>query len=205
MVRRAFFPGRKLNSFVAIQQWFKQSDGNPFYSCVFDGNIPGLCSWSVSKDGDILFGGAYKAKNCRQSFEKQKQTLASCGFEFGLPLKTESCLVIRPRLRDGFCLGQEGVFLLGEAAGFISPSSLEGISWALNSAMLLAKVLTDSKDPQAAYQKATRGLRFKLFLKMLKCPFLYRPWLRWLVMKSGMKAITLCNQEAQGQQNALPM
>jgi flavin-dependent dehydrogenase len=203
--RRAFFPGRKLNSFVAIQQWFKQSDGNPFYSCVFDGTIPGLCSWSVSKDGDFLFGGAYKAKNCRQSFEKQKQALASCGFEFGPPLKTESCLVLRPRLRDGFCLGRDGVFLLGEAAGFISPSSLEGISWALNSAVLLAGALTGSKDPQSAYRKATRGLRFKLFLKMLKCPFLYRPRLRSLVMKSGMRAITLCEQDTLVKQSALPM
>ncbi len=203
--RRAFFPGRRLNSFVAIQQWFQQSDGNPFYSCVFDGDIPGLCSWSVSKDGDFLFGGAYKVKNCRQSFEKQKQTLSAFGFQFGPPRKTESCLVIRPRLRDGFCLGRDGVFLLGEAAGFISPSSLEGISWALNSAALLAEAFTGGKDPQAAYRKATRGLRLKLVLKMLKCPFLYHPWLRSLVMKSGMRAISLCEQGTPIKQGALPM
>jgi flavin-dependent dehydrogenase len=30
--------------------------------------------------------------------------------------------------------GKENIFLIGEAAGFISPSSLEGISYAMDSA-----------------------------------------------------------------------
>lgn len=190
LVRRTFFPKRKIERYVAIQQRFAHPRGDPFYSCVFDADTPGLCSWSISKDEEFLFGGAYKARGCRQSFERQKQTLFRWGFQFGPAMKTEACLVLRPRAKTGFCLGEKGAFLLGEAAGFISPSSLEGISWALSSAVCLARALKNP-DPQRAYRAATRGLRARLLLKMLKCPFLYRPRLRSLVMKSGLKAIRL--------------
>jgi hypothetical protein len=33
------------------------------------------------------------------------------------------------------------------------------------------------------------GIRFNLMLKIFKRPFMYNSFLRWLVMKSGIKAI----------------
>lgn len=192
LVRRTLFPGKKIQSYVAIQQWFRLDGAAPFYSCVFDQDIPGLCAWSIAKDGLYLFGGAYRAKGCRQSFENQKRALRGFGFAFGEPLQTESCLVLRPGITGGFCLGSSGAFLIGEAAGFLSPSSLEGISWAIRSAVCLANAfLAGGEDAMKAYRRETRRLRFALFLKALKCPFLYRPALRRLVMKSGLKSIAL--------------
>lgn len=38
-----------------------------------------------------------------------------------------------PRRLSDICLGHDGVYLAGEAAGLISPSSFEGISYALRS------------------------------------------------------------------------
>ncbi len=58
---------------------------------------------------------------------------------------------------------------IGEAAGFISASSLEGISYALDSADILRSVLL--KQPEklnTAYWRATRKLRLKLFGKIVK-------------------------------------
>lgn len=69
----------------------------------------------------------------------------------------------------GFCLRQDNAFLIGEAAGFISASSLEGISYALDSAEILRSVLL--KQPEklnTAYRRATRKLRLKLFGKIVK-------------------------------------
>ncbi len=192
IVRRTFFNKYKFRSYVAVQQWFAGEEIDPFYSCVFEKSTQSLCSWSIFKDGALLFGGAYKAKNCRQTFDKQKQALLSFGLSFGEPLKTEGCLVLRPRALERYCLGRDNVFLIGEAAGFISPSSLEGISWALNSAARLSRVLmSGAENKHKAYRRETRSLRIKLFFKALKCPFLYHPLLRSLVMASGFQSIGL--------------
>jgi len=212
-VRRTFFPKFHGRSYVSIQQWFAAekplfSPGSPsplpkspapYYSCIFDSKITDCYSWSVSKDGFLIFGGAYPAKNCRRHFELQKQKLAAHGFDLSAPLHTEACQVLRPASPSHFCTGKNGVFLIGEAAGFVSPSSLEGISSALESARLLAHILRDrlSDSPQrlaAAYSRATLPLRIKLLLKLLKCPFMYQPFLRRLVMASGLQSIKMEHQ-----------
>lgn len=195
IVRRSLFPARQPRRYVAIQQWFHETHEKPFYSCVFDPETSDCCSWSISKDDYFIFGGAFAPKNCRAAFERQKEKLAAFGFSFGAPVKTEACLVLRPRGFGDFCLGADHAFLIGEAAGIISPSSLEGISVAINSAVALAEALRSS-SPHAAYRKKTMRLRAKLFLKVLKCPFLYYPPLRSLVMRSRLKAISIYPTEA---------
>lgn len=193
LVRRTFFPQHKVRGYVAVQQWFKEKHKSPFYSCIFDPQETDCYSWSVSKDGYFIFGGAYPAGQCRARFERQKQKLQKYGFRFGTPLKTEACRVLRPSGWKAFCLGEKGVFLIGEAAGFISPSSLEGISSALISAQKLARVLEPNPNPREhrKYVQATLALRFKLWSKLLKCPFMYQPFLRKIVMKSGLSAISI--------------
>ncbi len=193
LVRRTFFPRYRVRSYVAVQQWFKEQHTSPFYSCLFDPQETDCYSWSVSKDGYFIFGGAYPAQDCRARFERQKQKLAKYGFQFGVPLKTEACRVLRPAGWGDFCLGQNGVFLIGEAAGLISPSSLEGISSAMLSAQKLAAAL--GPRPCAAehrrYARACLGLRLKLWGKRFKCPFMYQPFLRRCVMRSGLASISI--------------
>lgn len=188
LVRRAVCPEAHIRQYVAIQQWFADSNPRPFYSCVFDPDATDCYSWALSKDGSFLFGGAYPAENCRARFERQKQRLADLGFCFGPPLRTEACLVLRPAHVSQLCTGRDGALLIGEAAGFISPSSLEGVSWAMRSAMLLSKALR-SADPQRAYDRACGALRRRMAVKLAKCPFMYDPALRRLVMKSGLQSI----------------
>ena len=84
------------------------------------------------------------------------------------------------------------MFLVGEAAGFISPSSLEGISSALLSGAVLAQTLNEGGGSTAKkYRRRTRGLRLRLALKNAKCPALYWPFLRKIVMASGIASIEL--------------
>lgn len=187
-VRRAFYPGWRIRQYTAVQQWFKETHPRPFYSCIFDPENTDCYSWSISKDGYFIFGGAYPLQNSRQRFENQKEKLAGMGFQFTKAVKTEACLVLRPAGNE-FCLGDENVFLIGEAAGFVSPSSLEGISAAVESARLLADVLSSGiASPNQAYARAAGPLRRKLLFKLLKCPFMYQPFLRKLVMKSGLQS-----------------
>lgn len=190
-VRETFFPPLRTRRYVAIQQWFKIRAGHPlpFYSCVFDPETSDCCSWSIFKDGYLIFGGAFAPKNCRANFEKQKKRLSDFGLRFGQPVRTEACQVLRPTSLKSFCCGGKGVFLIGEAAGFISPSSLEGISWAIKSAVALSESLAFGKSALKAYRRKTLSLRLRLCAKNLKCPFMYWPRLRALVMKSGISSI----------------
>lgn len=193
LVRKTFFPKRKIRSYTAIQQWFRETNPNPFYSCIFDPETSDCCSWSISKDDYFIFGGAFPHRNCRERFEKQKEKLArEWGFKFGEPIKTEACLVYRPRKMSDFVCGKNGVLLIGEAAGFISPSSLEGFSFAINSALLLAECfLKGEKGVEKRYGKAALSLKIKLMGKVMKCPFMYQPFLRKMVMKSGVSALKI--------------
>ena len=193
IVRRSLFPSEKLRQYMAIQEWYPENHANPFYSCVFDSETSDCCSWSISKDNYFIFGGAFAKKNAHENFEKQKEKLRTFGFLFTEPIKTEACLVNRPSGWHDFCIGGHGAFLVGEAAGFISPSSLEGFSWAIKSATQLAEALIKAPvgGANALYRRKTFTLRCKLMMKVLKSPFLYQPFLRRLVMKSGINSIDM--------------
>ena len=192
VVRKTLYPNKTMPSYIAVQQWFLEQHQTPFYSCIFDEKTSDCCSWSISKDNVLIFGGAFAPQGCRQAFEEQKQRLKRFGFIFGEPIKTEACVVLRPKSFFDLCTGKDNAFLLGEAAGLISPSSLEGISFAIDSAMALADVFQEQGENKAKkYHKKTRKLRFKVLKKIMKCPFMYQPVLRKLVMKSGFTSIDI--------------
>lgn len=189
-VRRFLYPDKKIRRCTAIQQWFAEEHSNPFYSCIFDPLTSDCCSWSISKDNLFIFGGAFAPKNCRENFELQKKRLAEYGFKFGKPLKTEACVVLRPSSPFDICTGRDGAFLIGEAAGLISPSSLEGISFAVNSARILAEILNrGGSKPERSYAAKIVPYRIKIAAKLMKCPFMYQPTLRRAVMKTGIASI----------------
>lgn len=196
LVRSTIYPEKKIRNYMSIQQWFTETHANPFYSCIFDSENTDCCSWSISKDNHFIFGGAYPINNSRQRFEKQKKKLEKIGFKFGEPVKTEACMVLRPSGFRDFCCGKDNAFLIGEAAGFISPSSLEGISSAINSARLLSEVLNSQiRNPNKRYKSKTFNIRMKIFLKLLKCPFMYNPFLRKLVLKSRLQSMDIVSQK----------
>lgn len=195
IVRRMLFPDRGIHQYLSIQQWFPEQHTTPFYSCVFDPDITDSYCWSISKSGFFILGGAFPVKTGKQRFELLKQKLHEQGFVFGAPVKTEACLVSMPRGLRSFCAGKDRAFLLGEAAGFISPSSLEGISYALNSAHALASILNSGcANPAWKYRVKFLPTRIKLLLKYFKSPFMYNPLLRKLVMKSGLCSISVLEQ-----------
>ena len=194
VVRRCFY-NCDIRRYTAIQQWFPADEQvSPFYSCIFDPATSESCSWSIHKDGCFLYGGSFAPEHCREKFEEQKRRVdGKYGFRFTEPLRTEACTVFRPsRLRD-FITGRDGAFLIGEAAGFISPSSFEGISSAILSGKYLARALGsgDLQSAERAYRRAAWKLKLKLWLKCFKRIFMYVPWLRRLVMRSGLMAIRM--------------
>ena len=193
IVRRKFFTPIKVQ-YVAIQQWFENKGQKlPYYSCIFDAKTSDSCSWTIHKGNYVIYGGAFERKGCREAFDKQKARFEDfIGAPFGDVVKTEACLVSSPRVMKDFCTGKRGAFLLGEAAGFISASSFEGLSSAMLSGKQLADAFAEEENNekrQRKYRKSTRELRLKLRLKFAKRAILCSPLMRKLIMKSGIQSI----------------
>ena len=209
-VRRALYPNFKINTYMAIQQWFKDEHPSPFYSCIFDPAVTPSYAWGLTKDDSFIFGGAFHMETARQDFETLKQKLTPHGFVLASPIKTEACMVLHPFGLNNYCLGTNGVFLVGEAAGLISPTSLEGISHAIDSAYILSQCINGTKAPtsgsiataasnmatvNSAYRHRVSSICTKLFVKYLKYPFMYQPNLRRLVMKSGIASLKMAGKQ----------
>ena len=192
IVRHTLYKNFRVHMYLSIQQWFSDKHDTPFYSSIFDPDTTNSYAWGLTKDDHFIFGGAFTAKTGRQDFENLKKKLKPYGFRLDDPVKTEACIALRPVGPGKYCHGKDGVFLIGEAAGFISSSSLEGISYAIDSGYLLSQCLNNNaNNPNSEYRRETRKIRRRLLLKYLKRPFLFGPKIRKLIMKSGLSSITI--------------
>lgn len=189
IVRKTFF-NRHIRQYMAIQQFFRASDTKPLYASLFDHTLTDSYGWGLIKDGELIFGAALPLSDSRKNFEILKERSQEYDFDFGEPLLTEACLVNSPRSIQEIECGKENIFLIGEAAGFISPSSLEGISYAMDSALALSKAMKD-RNVIKSYRSNCRKLKVKILLKQLKSIVLYTPLLRKLVMISKVDSIEL--------------
>jgi len=190
LVRNTFYTKRTIQKYSAIQEWYEDNKNSPFYSCIFDKKITDSYSWTISKDNYFIIGGAFPVAGCNERFEMLKEKVKTKGVSFEKLVKREGCFVYLNKGLSGTCTGKNGVYLTGEAAGMISPSSLEGISYSMESAKILAKIINeDANNIGSKYFVKTLGIRIKLLLKIVKMPFMYNRVLRGMVMKSGMRAI----------------
>lgn len=194
IVRRCLYPDSKPMKYISIQEWYDLPDESlPVFTCIYDKKTTDSCSWTIRKENDFIFGGAFAENGCREAFDEQKKRLEGhFGMEFGEAKKREACLVVSPRKSSDFLTGENGAYLVGEAAGFISSSSFEGISSALTSGKILAQCISDSlvyEEITESYLARTKKLRKKLALKIPKMRILTNPFLRKLIMKSGITAI----------------
>ena len=110
------------------------------------------------------------------------------------PIKKEACLVYSPKRFSDFVTGSDGAYLIGEAGGFISASSFEGISSAIKSADILSKILIKNDDVEMItkiYKIKTIKLKIKLKLKVIKRWFMYTSIVRNIIMKLGIDTIKI--------------
>ena len=163
----------------------------PYYTGVFDEEITDFYSWLIPKDNYIILGSALRPRdNTREKYELLKRKLTRLGFSFDSKVKTEGAFIYRTKKLSQFYLGAEGITLIGEAAGAISPSSAEGISYALKSSLYLAQSLEYGINGYFdRYKNMVKGIKFNLLLKNLKSPAMYNPLIRRLAMKSGFSSI----------------
>lgn len=185
---------RNLNipeKYISIQEWFECPDYVPYFTAIFDEELSDFYSWIIPKENYLLLGSALKPRNNTwEKYDMLKTKLTHLGFNFNNKRKTEGAYIYRPRKLSQFYVGRGGIALVGEAAGAISPSSAEGISYALKSSLYLAQSLDEGIDGFLdRYKQKVKDIKLNLLIKNLKSPAMYNPFLRQLAMKSGLQSM----------------
>ena len=124
-------PGRQPDKYVSIQEWYRTPKQLPHFVSVFDSGISDFYSWVIQK-GDLAVVGAAISDygHANEKFRLLVDKLRAAGYEFGECVRREGTWIMRPRSAKQISLYRGNAALIGEAAGFISPSSAEGISYA---------------------------------------------------------------------------
>ncbi|MFH1391947.1 MAG: FAD-dependent monooxygenase [Candidatus Diapherotrites archaeon] len=166
LVRKKIYP-RNIPYYVAMQETIPDHKIDRAFF-IFDEDITDFYCWLIPKDDGVEIGAAVSPFKARETFQKFKKKVAE---KTGIKGdgKIESAIILRPESSSDFFLGENSVFLCGEAAGLISPSSAEGISYALISGKLCAEALnSEEKNPIVSYKKKCKTLLDRLNEKLLK-------------------------------------
>ncbi len=200
LVHKQFDPKRHHSSraYFAIQEWVEADNKKlPYFSTVFDPEITDYYCWTIPKGKHLIIGAALKPSDkATGKFLLLKEKLEDYGFKFGKATKREGAFIMRPVRLKQLSTGAKGIVLLGEAGGWISPSSAEGISYAIRSAIIFSDVLSKSpKNFEQRYRKRTKQLRRNIFAKNLKAHFIFNSFLRKMAMKSGFQSMKIRKPE----------
>lgn len=182
-------------SYFAFQEWVEVDDQLPYFSTLFDPEITDYYCWTIPKEDFLLIGAALHPKaDVRRRFELLKQRLKDNGLRFGKVIKREAAFILRPTKLGQLSTGTGPVALLGEAGGWISPSSAEGLSYAFRTALILADVLKKSPDDfQQHFHRKITPLKINILIKNMKSQVIYGRLLRAIVMKSGLQSMRIYN------------
>lgn len=194
-VRRAAFPScHTAPAYVAMQEWFRAESAAPCFSALFDPAITDHYCWLIPK-GDLLVAGAAlrPGRAAPERFERFKTRLPSLGVNVQDSVRRESTMLLRPRCLNHIHAGTGRIALIGEAGGWISPSSSEGFSYAMHSALLLARALASQGPAHAVkrYNLASLGLRVGIGLKNLKARAIANRPLRVALMAAGVLSLDI--------------
>lgn len=195
-IRRIAFPDHPLPAkYIAVQEWFHCEKVLPYFTTIFDREITDFYSWTIPKENYLIIGSALPVRDKGlDKFELLKKKLFNYRYEMGHSVKKEGTFILRPLSTRQVCTGNHGIALLGEAAGWISPSSAEGLSYAFKSAMLCAQSMAEDLDNfTEIYRRKTWSMLINIIQKNLKSPFMYNSWLRKIVMSSGIMSIDVDN------------
>jgi flavin-dependent dehydrogenase len=179
--------------YFAIQEWVEGERHFPYFTSLFDREVTDYYCWTIPKGDYLIIGAALHPKeNISEKFELLKRKLRGSVFRFGKTVWREGAFILRPVKTKQLTTGWKSIALLGEAAGWISPSSAEGLSYAFRSALLLAEALRVTPDGfEKRYYEKTRQLRRNIFMKNIKSHFIFNPALRKAIMNTGLQSMKL--------------
>ncbi len=178
-VRRKCFaerPGPSL--LLALQARVACKEPPDSHVVLFSHALTSFYAWAIPKGETVLIGSAFRQRaGARASFEKILAWYGEALQLEGAPVELSARLLSQPWTPSGLFAGSAGVLLAGEAAGLVSPSSGEGISFALSSGAAAGRA-AGSASPHGAYNKSFRPLARRVMMKTLKARVIYSPPMR---------------------------
>jgi flavin-dependent dehydrogenase len=168
---------------MAIQAALPACPGLLRQEVVFCERLTDFYAWAIPKPDSVIVGAAFSdPRHTRPRFTELLTVICA---RYGIErreLRRCARVLSRPRRRADLCRGDDHTLLVGEAAGLVSPSSGEGISFALQSGMAAACALA-SLAPGRGYAAPFARLARRVSAKLLKARIIRTPFLRRLALQ----------------------
>lgn len=182
-VRRIFHPSTIPETYIAHQVHLPPQETLLDHVVLFGKDLTDFYAWAIPKDDHTIVGSAFKKdRRAKERFERVVGIFCrnhNLRYEV---LRRTARLITRPERREDFLYGGGNVLLVGEASGLISPSSGEGISYAVESGYYAGRAF-GFEEPVECYHKNFKKLSKRVSRKFIKARGIFTPLLRRLALR----------------------
>jgi geranylgeranyl reductase len=180
-----------IREYIAIQKTYQLRESQSHFSALFDSSITDFYGWTIPKNNYLHVGAALApGGEANRKFDAMVKKLVTMGFPLGTEVNVSGAWINRPVKNSQVYAGTNRIILTGEAAGLISPSSAEGLSYAFKSAEMLASAVNRQGEQWVRrYKKSIKNLKKSILLKNLKSTVMYTPFARNIVLSSGLMSL----------------
>jgi flavin-dependent dehydrogenase len=181
-VRRSLGMG-EFDKYITLQDFcILEGEVAPAFDCFWFSEIPELAiGYIIPKSERVLIGLVYYP-GTKQAHKLQDRALDILRerLPLGKSIKREAWIAPKHKSINDICPGKGNVLLVGEAGGYISPTSGEGISWALDSGRAAGRAITQDTgatgEVLATYAKSVRHLRRDIARRLWAFPIMNSRW-----------------------------
>jgi flavin-dependent dehydrogenase len=167
------------STYVTIQDFVKLDGGlEPFFDCIYLRDVGDEFAYAyiVPKGDSAIVGSVFYPKTKRPG-DKQDVVVRRLRERLpalGEPIRREACVALNVRSNGDVVPGRGRVLLAGEAGGFMSPTSGEGISYALFTGRDAGRSVAASSNGEAVqtYADSTAGISANIRRKLRWLPFM---------------------------------
>lgn len=194
-VRRGGTAWSQVACYKTVQEFVRITPGTvePYFDCIYSRHIaPEYGYGYIMPKGDVAVVGSVffpGTKGMPAMHERALETFAR-RYPLGESVRREAGTATQVRTLADVIDGQGRVFLAGEAAGLMSPSSGEGISFAFNSGQRAGRALAaglragtgqDAVDiARANYVGALVPIRRNIARRLMFFPVMNSDWGKWI-------------------------
>ncbi|MGB4592447.1 MAG: FAD-dependent monooxygenase [Coriobacteriia bacterium] len=164
-------------TYVTLQDFVRlEGDIEPYFDCIYMRGIGDEYAYSyVVPKGDVAIVGSVYYPKTKHPWARQDQTMDILRERIpnlGQTVSREACAALYLRSHTHVVPGAGRVLLTGEAGGFMSPTSGEGISYAVNSGRLAGMAVAQNSPDTAvtAYSALTAHVQADIKRKLRWLP-----------------------------------
>jgi flavin-dependent dehydrogenase len=171
----------EFDKYITVQDFcILEGEVAPAFDCFWFGELPELgVGYVIPKSERVLVGLVYYP-GTKQAHKLQDRALDILRerLPIGPSIKREAWIAPKHKSIHDICPGKGRVLLTGEAGGYISPTSGEGISWALDSGRGAGKAiaLDQGVDTLRTYSASVKHLRNDIRRRLWAFPIMSSRW-----------------------------